>query len=162
MAKTIRLVTAEVPAYSTKYALTDGIQVFTAGKIEVEAGRRYYVDPRPYAPLLPMERDVWETPEEAEVDARYKAHRKVESLKKQHLSLPPGSFYQVAKGNMQGPWDEHLPCWCAPVESSEGIWTPFATHAQGTEVVVLWRILIYPTRKPTPMEELAEVGHELR
>lgn len=69
--------------------------------------------------------------------------------------VPGGSHYQVAEGDFRGPHDLHMPDWCRPVEGVAGIWTPFGTTGDG----ILWRICVYPVRSPTPVEELAEVGH---
>ena len=90
MTKIIRHVTPEAPVYGTKCCLTTGITTHTTGTVvESLGGRHYYRDDLPYPTLVKMGSFAWEVREEAEADARAKAARKIESIKKQLRRLEP-------------------------------------------------------------------------
>ena len=81
--------------------------------------------------------------------------KQAKSLGRIRRIVPEGSRYLVAEGDFSGPHDDHMPAWYRPVVGVDGIWTPFGMTGDG----LLWRICVYPVRSPTPVEELAEVGH---
>jgi hypothetical protein len=87
MSTTARKVTADAPVYTTKYALTAGIQTFTEGEITQVDGHFYFKGPGEFWSLLKLNKDAWEERESAEADARHKACRKLQSLERQRVKL---------------------------------------------------------------------------
>jgi|TARA_Y100000310_G_scaffold19913_1_gene19431 hypothetical protein len=79
----IRDVTSKAPVYSTKYALTSGIQTFKEGQIERMNGHLWYTGEHPHFTPLRLKREAWEERGAAEADAKRKALRRIESLKEQ-------------------------------------------------------------------------------
>ena len=87
MSTTARKVTADAPVYTTKYALTAGIQTFTEGEITQVDGHFYFKGPGEFWSLLKLNKDAWEERESAEADARHKAERKLVSLRRQTTKI---------------------------------------------------------------------------
>ena len=78
------------------------------------------------------------------------------------LIMPKDSFWVLREGNLEGPHDSSIPPWCDGVQgfsSDRGIWHPWHYEGGGK---VIWRRLIHPTRKPSPVEELADLDREQR
>ena len=68
-----------------------------------------------------------------------------------------GAMWVAARGDLSGPRKSHIPPWCEGASGPEGLWAPCGGLPNGD---ILWRRLIVPYRKPTPVEELAEVSYE--
>jgi len=77
-----RMVTPEHPVYSTKYALTKGIQVHIAG--DVKDG--IFCDEDMWS-VLRMNHDAWDSVEAAQADVKRRAQRKLQSLDKQRAKI---------------------------------------------------------------------------
>ena len=76
------------------------------------------------------------------------------------LGVPTGAHWVCREGGLNGPDDRRIPPWCEGVggfRAEHGIWHPAESLGEGR---VLWKRLIYPATKPSPLEQIAEIAHE--